>query len=98
APSPTLPAEPRLEEIDRSVEIPLREGPPTRAGHERRLHMYGSTPDAQFIHVPIEHAMELLAGKLPVREQSDEPHRKDHGLVGSGDPNSGRLLRKEPAW
>jgi hypothetical protein len=96
-PSTQLPAEPRLEQVDRlaGVETPnvfLRE-----QSKEAILHSAGPTADKGFAHIPIERAMQMVADELPVRPQKKERGPvKDNGLLDSGAPNSGRLFREGP--
>ncbi len=96
APKPPdrLPAEPRLEQVDRmaKVETPnvfLRE-----EAKEKILDSTGPTAERGFVHIPIERAMKLVVKQLPVRKQAHTGPAKDNGLVDSGEPNSGRLFRK----
>lgn len=93
APEPltALPPEPRLEQLDRLQGI---ETPNVYLREKRkldRLTRYGATDDADFVHIPIEQAIRILAAekKLPVRKQSETRNR---GLIDSGEPNSGRLF------
>jgi len=98
APPPTLrlPAEPRLEQLDRitGIESPnvyLRE-----QSREQLLRTYGSTDEKGYIHVPIRRAMERVVGDLPVRKQVPRSPAKDNGLIDAGEPNSGRMFRGTP--
>ena len=91
-----LPAKPRLDPLEK-----LSTDVATRMYHRHdkmmeQLQSYGSTSDKDFVHVPIDRAIETLAGKLPVRKTSVKNSLQDNGLVDSGEPNSGRLFRKAP--
>ncbi len=59
---------------------------------EARLQSYGPTDDADFVHVPIEKAIEHVA-----RQMQNQPmvvrDAKSRGLINAGDANSGRVLR-----
>lgn len=95
-PSRQLPPQPRLEPLEPSDEERRAIMPPSVAVRAEQLHSYGKTDDPGYIHVPIARAIEHLAGKLPVRKQSDKPERADSGLLDAGESNSGRLFRKAP--
>jgi hypothetical protein len=91
-PSNALPAEPRLEEVDRLAGI-ARENVYLRlAAKEDQLNLYGETQEKGFVHIPIRRAMETLAGHLPVRKEQPAASQ-DNGLVDSGASNSGRMFR-----
>lgn len=95
APSMELPREPRLEQIDRMEGV---ERPDIRArltAKEDVLNSYGPTDERGYVHIPVEKAIEMLAGKLPARKEPPRGTGKGNGLVDGGGPNSGRLLRKE---
>ncbi len=73
-----LPAEPVLEGL-----APQRKTLAEQRAKESRLHSYGWVdPKAGSVHIPIERAMELVAGKLPVRPEAARP------LQRSGESNS----------
>lgn len=98
APSPSadLPPEPRLGPLE---QLEGEEIPRNFAWYEsaqQQLHRYGNTSEKAYVHIPIEKAMEVLAGDLPVRENADDDSRRDNGLVDYGEPNAGRLFRKVP--
>jgi hypothetical protein len=91
-PSNALPAEPRLEEVDRLAGI-ARENVYLRlAAKEEYLSRYGETAEKAFVRIPIRRAMETLVGHLPVRKEQPAA-TKDNGLVDSGASNSGRMFR-----
>lgn len=97
-PANGLPAEPRLEQPKRLAKdldenVYLRE-----ASREAVLASYGQTREKGYVHIPIERAMEMLAGKLPSRRQPPGDDRKSSGLLDSGEPNSGRIFREAPKW
>ena len=97
-PSDGLPAEPRLEQVNRMAEIEKGNVYLMEETKERILHSYGSTPEANFVHIPIKRAMDLLANKLPARAEPAGDAKKENGLVDSGESNSGRMFRGEPRW
>jgi hypothetical protein len=91
-----LPPQPRLEQLH------WLEGQESSNVYERMqarlkvLDSYGPTSEPGFVHIPIDKAMELTAGQLPVRKQPPPQPAKDNGLVDGGGPNSGRMFRGEP--
>ena len=91
-----LPTEPRLDPLEKlSTQVASREY--HRHGEMlEKLQSYGATSEKDFVHVPIDRAIEALAGQLPVRKTSVKNSLRDNGLVDSGEPNSGRLFRKAP--
>jgi hypothetical protein len=92
-PSRALPPAPRLEPLDRMAEFEASNVFVRRAARERRLHGYGPTREEGYVHIPIEQAMQQLAGELPVREEPPPAPIKSHGLVTGGESNSGRMFR-----
>jgi hypothetical protein len=94
-PSEALPAEPRLEEIDRLNNSPRENVYQRLEAREDQLDLYGATQEQGYVRIPIRRAMESLAGHLPVRMDQPAPG-KDNGLVDSGASNSGRLFRGAP--
>jgi hypothetical protein len=95
-PSEALPAEPRLEQVNRMAGIEKGNVYEREASKEAILHSYGDTPETGYIRIPIERAMGLLAGKLPAR--AEKPDKKANGLVDAGESNSGRMFRGKPQW
>jgi hypothetical protein len=91
-PSNALPAEPRLEEVDRLAGIERENVYLRLAAKEDQLSLYGETKEKGFVQIPIRRAMETLAGHLPVRKEQPAA-TKDNGLVDSGASNSGRMFR-----
>jgi hypothetical protein len=93
APNMSLPAEPRLEQLDRLGKIENENVYLIEASKERQLDRYGPTEETGYIHVPIDRAMKFVVDKLPVRKEQPPGQSKDQGLVDSGESNSGRMLR-----
>ena len=94
-PSDQLPAEPRLEPVNRMAAIEKGNVYVIEASRERILNSYGPL-EPGYMHIPIERAMDLLANKLPARDKAGASAKKETGLVDAGEPNSGRMLREEP--
>jgi hypothetical protein len=92
----TLPPEPRLEEVNRMAGIEKGNVYLREEQQEAILQSYGPVGDG-YVHIPIDHAIDLLAGKLPVRpkQPNAEQARRQNGLVDAGEPNSGRMFRGE---
>lgn len=98
-PSDALPAEPRLEPIDRAEGIMSSDVFVRQRAAEAMLHSYGNTADPQYVHIPIEQAMSLVVKSLPMRSDSPDANRRPvYGLLDDGEPNSGRLFSKGPPW
>lgn len=98
-PSSALPPEPRLEPLDRTSGIESSNVGLRQTVKLDRLSRYGPTDEKGFVHIPIGKAMDRLAGKLPARDRQPGGRSETaNGLVDSGEPNSGRMLRKEPKW
>lgn len=96
-PSESLPAEPRLEPLmevmgDRSANVFARQ-----LAKEQVLHSYGTTPDEDYVHIPIKTAMKIAVERLPT-QQTSSSHEKSYGLQGGGESNSGRLFQGAPSW
>jgi len=100
---PPLPAQPRLEQVERvsDPEHPA-DAYAGLAAKEDALNRYGTTGDKNFVHVPIQKAIEQLSNKLPSRpapaEAQPKDQHKENGLVDSGESNSGRMFRGKPKW
>jgi hypothetical protein len=94
-PSTAVPPEPRLEQIDRNAGV-VRENVYVReATREEVLRTYGPTDEEGYIHIPIDQAMALLAKKPPAHAQPPRDRGwREGGLVDAGEPNSGRLFRR----
>lgn len=90
-PSTKLPPEPRLEQLNRMSGVEESNVYARRAAAEKILHSYGPTEEKGFVRVPIQQAMEMVAGKLPARK--DTPQANADGLLDGGGPNSGRIFR-----
>jgi hypothetical protein len=98
-PNEALPAAPRLEQVNRLAEIEKGNVYLREQAKERILHSYGSTPESNYLHIPIERAMDRLAvKKLPARTRAIDDDRKANGLLDAGASNSGRLFREKPVW
>lgn len=101
APTPSLklPPEPRLDPLNMKEQIARGNVYVRQGNNEQILSTVGHTAEPGFVHIPIERAMDLLAGKLPVAAQPPaELSRRSNGLLDSGGPNSGRVLRDVPLW
>jgi hypothetical protein len=97
APSSGLPAEPRLEQIDRLAGVDRPDAAVRQPAREETLAGYGPTSEPGYVHIPIDRAIERLADRLPVRaEARSGVAARDHGLLDAGASNSGRLLRRGP--
>jgi hypothetical protein len=97
--SDTLPAEPRLEQLDRVSVKGESSAYARELINEQHLHSYGGPSEGGYIRIPIDRAMDVLAKRgLPARKQSPKEDRKANGLVDSGESNSGRMYREKPQW
>jgi hypothetical protein len=88
------PPEPRLEQVDRLT----GKAPDAVAdmAAEQGLNRYGPGDEPGFVRVPVERAIDRLAGRLPVRAAPPaEESRRAGGLLDAGEPNSGRVFRRE---
>jgi hypothetical protein len=98
-PSTALPPEPRLEQLDRARGIERSNVYEREKTKEEILAGVGPTDEKGFVHIPIDRAMKHLAGKLKARQKPPAGvGNRDNGLVGGGQPNSGRKLRGTPRW
>ena len=100
-PSDKLPPEPRLEQLDRLAQDMESNVYVRQRLREVILSRYGPTREKDFVHVPVERAMQYLATvkKLPARKSKAEPTPRDNGLVDHGESNSGHLFnRRLPPW
>jgi hypothetical protein len=92
-----LPPEPRLEQLDRLHEIETSNIGWRDASDESRLHSYGPTDAAGYIHVPIDWAMDEAAKRLPVAESVDSSGKaaptKSRGLLDAGEPGSDQTIQ-----
>ena len=93
--SAKLPAQPRLEQLDRMTAAEVANGDRQLAAMQRALDNYGTTSEQGFVHIPIQQAMKAIAGDLPVAKESSQG-RAAHasGLLESGASNSGRMFRE----
>jgi hypothetical protein len=92
-PASELPPEPRLELLDRLEKTPASNVARWENGEEKSLERYGPSDEKGYVRIPLERAMQLLAGHLPARKDGDRPKFKDRGLVDAGESNSGRMFR-----
>ena len=67
---PALPPEPRLEQLDRLAEVTISDVGVRLQAKEAALNSYGPTQEKGFIHIPIDRAIQLLAGRLPARNEA----------------------------
>jgi hypothetical protein len=100
APNPLtqLPAEPRLEQLNRMAGSERSNVFQRQLAREKTLHSYGPTAEKGFVHVPVLEAVKVLAAEGPsgaLRKREDSPPQTilGQGLLDSGEPNSGRILR-----
>jgi hypothetical protein len=98
APLMQLPPEPRLEQLNRMAGVERSNVFKRQLAKEKVLHGYGPTAEKGFVHVPIQHAMKVLAaksqaGQLP-ESKPRPPAARDQGLLDAGESNSGRMFRK----
>jgi hypothetical protein len=97
APSTALPPRPRLEQLDRLGGVESANVYEREAAKLDVLNSYGSTTEDGFIHIPIDRAMEMLADKLPHREEpTNDQQKRSAGLIDAGASNSGQMLRGKP--
>jgi hypothetical protein len=88
-----LPPEPRLEQLSRMEGIKKGNVYLREEEKEEILNSYGSAGD-NYVHIPIDRAMDALAGKLPARTPpTRDQARRQNGLVDAGESNSGRMFR-----
>jgi len=88
------PREPRLEQVDRLAG--RAPDAAADAASESDVSRYGRGDAAGYVRVPIDRAMDRLAGTFPVRSAPPpDEARRAGGLVDAGEPNSGRAFRRE---
>jgi len=101
-PSRTLPEKPHLEPLDRLEKITSSDVAVREESKLTILRSYGPTPEKGYIHIPIDRAMQLTAGQLPVRKEPADRQDlqwRENGLVDHGESNSGRMFkRRNPVW
>jgi hypothetical protein len=91
----TLPAEPRLEPLERLSGNESANAFDRQLAAERKLTSYGPTDEQGFVHIPIEQAIKLIVPKLPIRKTpACQGAGMDDGLLDGGGPNSGRIYRE----
>jgi hypothetical protein len=95
-PANGLPPEPRLEQLDRMEDIERGNVYLREKAKEETLTSFGPTDEKGYVHIPIEQAMKQI--KLPARKTQPQTAARDRGLVDSGEPNSGRMFRREARW
>jgi hypothetical protein len=88
-----LPAQPQLEQLRRVEEKQQENARTLQPVDLQRLGSFGQTDEAGYVHIPIADAMDLVVSRLPVRQQPASRDNATRGLVGGGEPNSGRLFR-----
>lgn len=90
-----LPAAPRLEQLDRLAGITAENERDRELADEQLLSSYGTTPEKEFVHIPIDRAIDLVVPTLKARkEEPAETAGKSRGLVNAGESNSGRIFQK----
>jgi hypothetical protein len=92
SPTAALPPQPRLEELNRMADVDDDE---RLKGQLEALRSGGPAEEKGFVHVPIEKAIQAVAGNLPVRKHAAGFPADDSGLVDSGESNSGRMFRTQ---
>jgi hypothetical protein len=97
-PSEALPAEPRLEQLERLSGVEKANVFKTEAARLSFLNSYGATPDRGYVHIPIDRAMKLVEKQLASRPEKRAGDKRANGLVDAGEPNSGRMFRGKPKW
>lgn len=103
SPFAPLPSQPRLEQLNAHQGAVASSPFANELNLEHTLHTWGRLPDQpEFVHIPIERAISLTAAKLsadqPSPQELNKKLEKTSGLVGGGEPNSGRLFREVPQW
>lgn len=98
-PHEPLPDEPRLEPFNDLAQDELSVNVFRRQlAMERELHSYGRASEDGFVQIPIEVAMAVAAKTLSVRTRPPQGDFKSYGLLGGGEPNSGRVYLGAPTW
>jgi hypothetical protein len=69
-PSWSLPPEPRLEQLDRLAGVTSADVLVRQQAKLERLNSFGPAEEKGFAHIPINRAIELLANKLPARNEA----------------------------
>ena len=93
--APALPPEPRLEQINKLAGAEAANIDTRLAAQEEMLNSSGPTDEKGFVHVPIQRAIEAVAGKLPTRKQPPGEAADNRTPVSGGAANSGRMIRGE---
>jgi hypothetical protein len=68
-PASGLPPEPRLEQVDRMEGIRRSDVHARQEPRFEQLDSYGPTKEKGYVHIPIDRAIQFLAGKLPSRPE-----------------------------
>lgn len=93
-----LPREPRLEPLEVRADTP----PPHPLAQQFLMQQirdsYGPGQDEQHVRVPIDVAIQVMSKQAATRGGELETLSKSFGLVGSGEPNSGRNYQEAPSW
>ena len=93
-PTSQLPPEPRLELLDRRAKSPASNVSNWEQGQEKSPERYGPSDEKGYVRIPLQRALQIVAGHLPARKEADQPKYKDKGLVDAGESNSGRMFRR----
>ncbi|HEX5470693.1 MAG TPA: hypothetical protein VFW73_02350 [Lacipirellulaceae bacterium] len=96
-PTEPRPLQPRLEPLDFEMGSSASVFD-AQLKREHVLHSYGAVTEDGYVHIPIEQAMKLVLKSLPIRNGITGPPKRSFGLVGGGEPNSGRLYSEAPSW
>jgi hypothetical protein len=97
-PSDKLPPEPRLEFLNLDSDRLPEDVFARQLRKERILRSYGKTSDDGFVRIPIEQAIRIAAGTIPAQKALSDELARSFGLIGGGEPNSGRKLQEAPPW
>jgi hypothetical protein len=92
--SAKLPPQPRLEQLDRLTAVESVAADKRLAAKEKALNSYGPTAENGFVHIPIQQAIKVIAGNLPIAKESSQGcAAHSNGLLEAGESNSGRMFR-----
>jgi hypothetical protein len=97
-PSDELPPEPRLEFLGENANERPEDIFARQLQMERILRSYGKTSEDGFVRIPIEEAIRIAAGTVPAQKVLPEELARSFGLIGGGEPNSGRTFQEAPSW
>lgn len=93
SPNVDLPRQPRLEPLEPQIPASASFVAGEQAA-EARLHGHAPASETGFVQIPIDKAIDQVAKELRAQGPIKAP-AKSQGLVGSGDSNSGRMLRED---